>query len=64
MGQKSDNLIQMVTCEECVYYFPNMTEQKTNPNFNYCIKKEEIGGGAIFVRRDDRCPFGRKIHKS
>lgn len=63
MEQKSDNSIQMVVCGECAYYFPNMTDQKTNPNFNYCIKKEEIRGDAIFVRRDDGCPFGRKIHK-
>lgn len=63
MDQKSDNSMEMVACGECVYYFPNMTEQKTNSNFNSCIKKEEISGGAIFVRCDDGCPFGRKIHK-
>lgn len=62
MDRKLDNFNQTITCGECVYYFPNMTEQKTSPNFNSCIKKEEISGGAIFVRRDDGCPFGRKIH--
>lgn len=63
MEQRSDNSLQMIVCGECVYYFPNMTEQKTNPNFNICIKKEEISGSPIFVGRNDECPFGRKIQK-